>query len=170
MPHSDLHTGVQLSTPEEPTHSSVLAALHDIQPMLPEAPRPNTTGEILLQLGSKDQSAAIRVTDRAGAINVSVHANDPDLRTSLRSNLGELASQLTNQGWKTEVVKSGTVLPRAETPQDSQPDGQRSSSQQHSHSGGERQPQRDRRANGEQWLTDWEEFESGNSGNQGGRN
>ena len=159
------------SEPHASANLSTVAALHDAQPVLPEAPRPNAAGEILLQLGGKDQTAAaIRVTDRAGTVNVSVHATDPDLRSSLRSNLGELASQLTHQGWKTEVVKSGTVLTRSETPQDSRQDGQRSPSQQQPSSQGERQPQRDRRASGGQWQAAFEEQASGNSGNPGGTN
>jgi hypothetical protein len=160
-----------LSEPHVPANLSTVAALHEAQPVLPEAPRPNAAGEILLQLGGKDQTAAaIRVTDRAGTVNVSVHATDPDLRSSLRSNLGELASQLTHQGWKTEVVKSGTVLTRSETPQDSRQDGQRSPGQQQPSSQGERQPQRDRRASSGQWQAAFEEQSSGNSGNPGGTN
>jgi hypothetical protein len=160
-----------LSEPHAPVNLSTVAALHEAQPVLPEAPRPNAAGEILLQLGGKDQTAAaIRVTDRAGTVNVSVHATDPDLRSSLRSNLGELASQLTHQGWKTEVVKSGTVLTRSETPQDSRQDGQRSPGQQQPSSQGERQPQRDRRASSGQWQAAFEEQASGNSGNPGGTN
>ena len=159
------------SEPHASANLSTMAALHDAQPVLPEAPRPNAAGEILLQLGGKDQTAAaIRVTDRAGTVNVSVHATDPDLRSSLRSNLGELASQLTHQGWKTEVVKSGTVLTRSETPQDSRQDGQRSPGQQQPSSQGERQTQRDRRASGGQWQAAFEEQASGNSGNPGGTN
>ena len=101
--HVDLRPEIPLADPQAPANPSTVAAMHDAQPVLPETARPNTTGEILLQLGGKDQPAAIRVTDRAGAINVSVHATDPDLRSSLRSNLGDLASQLSHQGWKTEV-------------------------------------------------------------------
>jgi len=169
--HVDLRTDIPLAEPQAPVNPSTVAAMHDAQPVLPETARPNTTGEILLQLGGKDQPAAIRVTDRAGAINVSVHATDPELRSSLRSNLGELASQLSHQGWKTDVIKSGTTLTRAETSQqDSRQDGQRSSSQQQSSAQGERQPQRDRRAASDQWLAELEEQASGNSGNPGGTN
>jgi hypothetical protein len=142
--------------------------MHDAQPVLPEAPRTNATGEILLQLGGKDQAAAaIRVSDRAGTVNVSVHAADADLRSSLRSNLGDLASQLSHQGWKTEVVKTGTTLTRGETSQDPRQDGQRSPGQQQPSSQGERQPQRDRRAASGQWRA---EFEEQSSGNPGGKN
>lgn len=162
--HPDLRTNIQISEPREAANPSAVAALHEAQPVLPETPRPSTTGEILLQLGGKDQAAAIRVSDRAGTVNVSVHAADPDLRSSLRSNLGDLASQLTHQGWKTDVVKTGTVLTRGETSQDSRQDGHRSSSQQQPSAQGERQPQRDRRANSGQWLAELEEQASGKPG------
>jgi hypothetical protein len=169
-PQLNVPPDTQLSEPHEPANLSTVAALHDAQPILPEPPRPSATSEILLQLGSKDQAAAIRVTDRAGAVNVSVHATDPDLRSSLRSNLGDLATQLSHQGWKTEVVKTGTTLTRGETPQDPQEGGQRSPGQQQPSSQGERQPQRDRRASSGQWLATFEEQASGNSGNPGGTN
>ncbi len=166
----DMSAEVHVFETPQPAHASLVSTLHEVQPALPEAPKPNTTGQILLQLGGKEQSAAIRVSERAGTVNVSVHSADPELRSSLRSNLGELASQLTHQGWKTEVVRSGTVLTRPENPHDSSSDGQRSSQQQQSSPNGERQPQRERRANNGQWLADLEEFESGSSGNPGGRN
>jgi hypothetical protein len=169
-PQLDVSPDTQLSEPHQPANLSTVAALHDAQPILPESPRPSAISEILLQLGGKDQAAAIRVTDRAGAVNVSVHATDPDLRSSLRSNLGDLASQLTHQGWKTEVVKPGTTLTRGETSQDPHQDGQRSPGQQQPSSQGERQPQRDRRASSGQWLATFEEQASGNSGNPGGTN
>ena len=169
-PQLNVSPDTQLSEPHQPANLSTVAALHDAEPILPESPRPSATSEILLQLGGKDQAAAIRVTDRAGAVNVSVHATDPDLRSSLRSNLGDLASQLTHQGWKTEVVKPGTTLTRGETSQDPHQDGQRSPGQQQPSSQGERQPQRDRRPSSGQWLATFEEQASGNSGNPGGTN
>lgn len=163
-PQWNVTPDTQLSEPQQPPNLSTVAALQDAQPILPETPRPSATSEILLQLGGKDQAAAIRVTDRGGAVNVSVHATDPDLRSSLRSNLGDLATQLTHQGWKTEVVKTGTTLTRGETPQDPQQDGQRSPGQQQPSSQGERQSQRDRRGSSGQWLAEFEQQASGNSG------
>jgi hypothetical protein len=169
-PRMDARPEVQLSAPRESINSTAVAAMHEAQPVLPETPKAPTTGEILLQFGGKDQAAAIRVSDRAGNVNVSVHAADPDLRSSLRSNLGELASQLTHQGWKTDELKSGTVLTRGEPSQDSRQDGQRSLSQQQSFSNGDRQPHRDRRANSGRRLEEFEEQASGNSGKPGGTN
>jgi hypothetical protein len=161
----DMRAPIQLTQPHESANPSTVAALHDTQPVLPEPARPTATGEILLQLGGKDQGAAIRLTDRAGAVNVSVHAADPELRSSLRSNLGELASQLSHQGWKTDVIKSGTLLTRTETSQqDTRQDGQRSQGQQQPSQHGDRQPQRDRRSTSGQWLAEFEEQASGNPG------
>jgi hypothetical protein len=170
LPRLDTRADVQLTEPREAAPSSIVAAAHDLQPVPPDTPRASATSEILLQLGSKDQPTAIRVTDRAGAVNVSVHSADPELRSSLRSNLSDLASQLSHQGWKAEVVKTGTILTRAETSQDPRPDGQRSSSQQQSFTSGDRQSQRDRRANTNQWLTELEEQTSGNPSSPGGKN
>lgn len=163
-PQFNAHADTPFSEPQPAANISTVAALHEAQPVLPEAPRATAASEILLQLGGKDQAAAIRVSDRAGTVNVSVHATDGDLRSSLRSNLGDLASQLTHQGWKTEVVKTGTGLTRGETSQDPQQDGQRSPGQQQGSSQGERQPQRDRRASSGQWQAEFEEQTSGNSG------
>ncbi len=169
-PQFTAHTDSQLSEPHQPANISTVAALHEARPVMPEAPRASAASEILLQLGGKDQAAAIRVSDRAGTVNVAVHATDGDLRSSLRSNLGDLASQLTHQGWKTEVVKTGTSLTRGETSQDPQQDGQRSPGQQQNSSQGERQPQRDRRASGGQWQTEFEEQTGNNAGQAGGKN
>jgi hypothetical protein len=163
-PQLNAHVDTQFSEPQPPANISAVAALHEAQPVLPEAPRATAASEILLQLGGKDQAAAIRVSDRAGTVNVSVHATDGDLRSSLRSNLGDLATQLTHQGWKTEVVKAGTSLTRGETSQDPQQDGQRSPGQQQGSSQGDRQPQRDRRASSGHWQAEFEEQTSANSG------
>jgi hypothetical protein len=163
-PQLDISSSTQFSEPREPVNPSTVAAVHEAQNILPDTQRPAAAAEIMLQLGGKDQAAAIRVTDRAGTVSVSVHAADADLRTSLRSNLGDLATQLSHQGWKTEVVKTGTVLTRAETSQDPQQGGQRSPNQQQPSAQGDRQPQKDRRSNSGQWLAEFEEQASGNSG------
>ena len=163
-PQLDISSSTQFSEPREPVNPSTVAAVHEAQNILPDTQRPAAAAEIMLQLGGKDQAAAIRVTDRAGTVSVSVHAADADLRTSLRSNLGDLATQLSHQGWKTEVVKTGTVLTRAETSQDPQQGGQRSPNQQQPSAQGDRQPQKDRRSNSGQWVAEFEEQASGNSG------
>ncbi|MGD0437428.1 MAG: hypothetical protein ABSB86_13275, partial [Bryobacteraceae bacterium] len=125
----------------------------------------------LLHLQGNDQSsAAIRVVDRAGSVNVSVHASDTELRNALRSNVGELVSQLNGQGWKAEVDKPGISAARAQTSQDPQADGQRSPGQQQSSNGSERQPQRDRRSGAGRWIEELQQQTSGQSGNPGGKN
>ncbi len=133
----------------------------------PELPRSSASSEILLHLTSDGQTpAAIRVADRAGSVNVSVHAADPVLRESLRTNLGDLSAQLNLQGWKTETTKSAAVAAHSDNPQDSHAGGQRGSGQQAS--GGERQPQRERRGNAGQWREAFNQQIIGNQTNPGG--
>jgi len=159
-----LTPAIELSEPPSSIHSNVVASLHEI-PAMPEAPRTPASSEILLQLGGKDQPAAIRLSERGGAVNVSVHAADPELRSTLRSNLNDLTTQLSHQGWKAESVKTGTLLTRAGSTPDSRSDTEHQSSQQNfSNNGSDRQPQRDRRGNSAQWLNEFEEQTSGNSG------
>jgi hypothetical protein len=151
--------------------SSRTLAIQDVQPTMPELPKPPATTEILLQLAGKDQStASVRVVDRSGTVNVTVHAADAELRSSLRSNLGELASQLTGQGFKTEVAKPALIAANAENQHDSRHGGQNSGSQQHNQfSQDSRQPQRDRRANSELWRDELEQETSGTAGTPGGK-
>jgi hypothetical protein len=131
-------------------------------------PKASATSEILLHLTGDDQSsAAIRIADRAGSVNVSVHASDPVLRESLRSNLGELSTQLNDQGWKTDVTKSAAVAAQSGSQQDSHTGGQQDSQQQQPF-GGDRQPQRDRRANGGQWQQELDQQISGGDAHPGG--
>lgn len=159
------------SQPADAPHVPAAVAVHDAQPVLADSPKLNLSGEILLHLQGNDQSsAAIRVVDRAGSVNVSVHASDTELRNALRSNVGELVSQLNGQGWKAEVDKPGISAARAQTSQDPQADGQRSPGQQQSSNGSERQPQRDRRSGAGRWIEELQQQTSGQSGNPGGKN
>ncbi len=136
--------------------------------LAPELPKTSASSEILLHLTGNDQtSAAIRIADRAGSVNVSVHASDPVLRESLRSNLGDLSNQLSAQGWRTDVLKSAAVAAQSGGQQDSHAGGERSSGQQQSN-GGDRQPQRERRANGGQWQQELEQQISGGNAHPGG--
>ena len=135
--------------------------------MAAELPKPSSSSEILLHLAGNDAStsdvgrAAIRVTDRAGAVSVTVHASDPVLRESLRTNLSDLSSQLANQGWKADVVKTASQ-------QDSHQAGQRNFQQQQN-SGGDRQGQRERRGNGGQWQQEFDQQISGGDASSGGK-
>jgi hypothetical protein len=133
---------------------------------LPEIPKPPASTEILLQLAGKDQStASVRVVDRSGTVNVTVHAADADLRNSLRTNLSDLASQLTGHGFKTEMSKPVVIAANAENQHDSRHSGQDTPSQQQNHFAQDgRQPQRDRRANSERWHDELEQETSGTPG------
>jgi hypothetical protein len=162
--------GALNSTPEpaETGHANLPLASQETHLLTPELPKTSASSEILLHLTGSDQSsAAIRVADRAGSVSVSVHSSDPVLRESLRSNLGELSSQLNDQGWKADVSKSPAAATPSGSQQDSHEGGQRGSQQQQS-SGGERQPQRDRRASGGQWQQELDQQISGGNAHSGG--
>ncbi len=148
----------------EPAHASAALAAQETHLAAPELPKTSASSEILLHLTGNDQSsAAIRVAERAGTVNVTVHASDPTLRESLRSNLGELSAQLSQQGWKAETVKPAATAAQPESQQDSHTGGQRSSQQQQS-SAGDRQQQRDRRTPGGHWQQELEQqITSGNA-------
>ena len=74
---------------------------------LTSAAQPSTpVNEISLRVNGADQSsAAIRVLDRSGEIRVSVHASDPQLANTLRSDVDELRSHLATRGWDADVWK-----------------------------------------------------------------
>jgi hypothetical protein len=163
-------TGSLAATPEpaEAARPNLPLAAQETHLMAPELPRTSASSEILLHLtGNDESSASIRVADRAGTVNVSVHASDPVLRESLRSNLGELSTQLNAQGWKADVMKSAAVATHSESQQDSHAGGQRGSQQQQS-PGAERQPQRGRRANGGQWQQELDQQTTGGDALLGG--
>ena len=164
----DLRPTAPPPQPPEPVNAAPARslAIQDVQPILPEIPKPPASTEILLQLAGKDQStASVRVVDRSGTVNVTVHAADADLRNSLRSNLSDLASQLSGQGFKTEMAKPAVIAANAENQHDSRHGGQDTHSQQQNHLAQEgRQPQRDRRANSERWRDELEQETSGTPG------
>jgi hypothetical protein len=163
----EIGSSAAASEPVEAARPNLPLAAQETHISAPELPRTSGSSEILLHLtGNDETSAAIRVADRAGSVNVSVHASDPVLRESLRSNLGELSTQLNAQGWKADVVKSAAVATHSESQQDSRSGGQRGSQQQSS--GGERQPQRDRRTNGGQWQQELDQQTTGGDALPGG--
>jgi len=157
---------------DEPVHGAPTRSLavQDVQPTLPEVPKPPASSEILLQLAGKDQStASVRVIDRSGTVNVTVHAADAELRTSLRSNLSDLATQLTSQGYKTEVVKPTVIAANTNNQHDSRESGRDASGQQqHQSTPDGRQPQRDRRSNSDRWRQELDQETSGTPGTPGG--
>jgi hypothetical protein len=154
--------------PTEAAQASQSLVPQEARLIAPELPRTSASSEILLHLTSNDaSSAAIRVADRAGSVNVSVHASDPVLRESLRSNLNELSTQLSDQGWKADVMKSAALAAQSGGQQDSHAGQQRGSQQQQSF-GGDRQHQRDRRANGGQWQQELDRQTSGGDAHSGG--
>jgi hypothetical protein len=166
---SEINSALPSSGLAEVAHDSTALAPQETHLMAPELPRTSASTDILLHLTGDDQSsAAIRVADRAGSVNVSVHAADPVLRESLRSNIEQLSTQLTGQGWKAEVLKPAVIAAQSESQQDSHSGGQRSSQQQQSF-GGDRQPQRDRRAQAGYWQQELEQQISGGDAQTGGK-
>ncbi len=154
----------------EIAHANLPGATQASRLLTTDLPKTSTSSEILLHLTGNDQTAAaIRVADRAGSVNVSVHAADPVLRESLRSNLGELSTQLNLQGWKADVVKTAAVAAHSDGQQESHAGGERGSQQQQS-AGANRQPQRDRRSNSGQWRQEFDQqITSGNAHSGGNR-
>jgi hypothetical protein len=155
------------SEPAEAARPNLPLAAQETHFAAPDLPRTSASSEILLHLtGNDESSASIRVAERAGSVNVSVHSSDPVLRESLRSNLGELSTQLNAQGWKADVVKTAAVATHSESQQDWPAGGQRGSQQQPS--SGERQAQRDRRANGGLWQQELDQQTTGGDALPGG--
>ena len=164
-----MHGSIEVAPePAQAARPDLPLAAQESHLLAPELPKTPASSEILLHLTGNDQSAAaIRVADRAGSVSVSVHASDPVLRESLRSNLGDLSNQLSAQGWRADVLKPAAVAAHSGGQQDSHAGGERSSSQQQSN-GGDRQPQRERRANGGQWQQELEQEITGGSAHPGG--
>ncbi len=160
LQHADVRAASISGDTAEPAPAGPASPAPDIQPPLEASPKIPVNQEILLQVGGNNQAtASIRVADRAGTVNISVHATDPDLRNSLRSNLGDLSSQLNTQGWRTEVSRPVPAATHAENARDSHSEGERSSSQQQP-SGGGRQQNQQRRANAGSWQDEFEEVSS----------
>jgi len=137
--------------------SNIPASLQDLHALAADAPKTTAPSEIVLHLDNGQTSAAVRVVDRAGSVNVSVHASDQELRTSLRTNLNDLSSQLNAQGVKTESTRTGSSQASSENRQDQGPQDQRSNGQQQQSSPqGDRQSPRGRRATA-QWLNELQE-------------
>jgi hypothetical protein len=166
---SEINSALPSSGLVEAAHDGPVLAAQETHLMAPELPRISASTDILLHLTGDDQSsAAIRVADRAGSVNVSVHAADPVLRESLRSNLEDLSTQLNGQGWKADVLKPAAIAAQSESQQDAHSGGQRFSQQQQS-LGGDRQPQRDRRAQAGYWQQELEQQISGGNAQTGGK-
>ena len=159
------HSSAELT--KAPGDNSPLA-IQETHIAAPEMPKATGPSEILLHLAGGDHaSAAIRVAERAGTVNVSVHASDPVLRESLRSNLGDLSAQLGQQGWKAEVTKPAVFPTSSDNQQDSHARGQQSSHQRHAF-GGDRQAPRERR-NTKDWQQELDQQFSSGSALSGGK-
>jgi hypothetical protein len=167
-PASELRTSALAYESNESSQVAPATSVHDV-PMAADASKTSTTSEILLHLaGANNQSAAVRVVDRAGTVSVAVHASDTGLKTTLRSNLSDLATQLNGQGIKADVVKPAVLAAHADNLRDSHHQGERPANQQHQASQGNRQSPRQRRAGTERWMDELEKETTGDAGTEGG--
>jgi hypothetical protein len=84
--------------------------------------------------------------------------------------LSDLASQLTGQGYKTEMIKPAVLAANADNQHDSRQSGRDASGQQQHHqfTPEGRQNQRDRRANSDRWRDEFQQETSGTAGAPGG--
>lgn len=141
------------------------APIQDIHALTADAPKTTAPSEILLHLDSGQNTTAVRLVDRGGSINISVHAADQETRNTLRANLNDLSSQLNAQGLKTEI-RTASSQGSSENRPDQGTQDQRSGGQ-HSQPQGERQSSRDRRASN-LWLDELQEQTSATTANPGG--
>jgi hypothetical protein len=164
----DAGPATSFSDQPAPGRPSVTVPMQEVQTMVADSPKTGPSSEILLHLDTGGTSAAVRVVDRAGTVNVSVHASDQDLRSSLRSNLSDLTTQLNAQGFKAEGLKTASSQGSSENRPDQGARDQRSPNQQPA-AQGERQSPRERRNSG-RWLEELQEQTSANLANSGGKN
>jgi hypothetical protein len=109
-PFTEVHEAVSTAAPEPSPNAQPKTLNTNLDSLVPlkvnEAPAPAAANDISLRLSGPDQtSATVRVLDRAGEIHVSVRASDPQLATTLRSDVDQLRSHLTTRGWDAEVWK-----------------------------------------------------------------
>ena len=108
-PFADVHEFASTAAPEPVTSSQPKPLDTNTDALVPlktsDAPAP-IANNISLRLNGPDQtSATVRVLDRSGEIHVSVRASDPQLATTLRSDVDQLRSHLNTRGWDAEVWK-----------------------------------------------------------------
>jgi hypothetical protein len=107
---ADVHDVASTAAPEPPPSNPPAPLASHADSVIPvktnEVPAPLTANNISLRLNGPDQTTAtVRVLDRSGEIHVSVRASDPQLATTLRSDVDQLRSHLTSRGFDTEVWK-----------------------------------------------------------------
>ena len=137
------------------THADALAPLK-----ANDAPVPAAANNISLRLGGPDQtSATVRVLDRSGEIHVSVRASDPQLATTLRSDVDQLRSHLNARGWDTEVWKPEGAPALKETANHANSGSQQHASSARRDSQNQPQPRQQQDSSGKRpaWLDELEE-------------
>jgi len=164
----DARPAASFSAQPAPARAGVTAPMQEVQALIADSPKTGPSSEILLHLDNGQSSAAVRVVDRAGTVNVSVHASDQDLRNTLRSNLSDLTTQLNTQGLRADGLKTASPQNSSENRPDQGGRDQRAPSHQPSPQG-DRQSPRERR-NSSRWLDELQEQTSADLANSGGKN
>ncbi len=164
----DARPAANVSDQPVPVRAGVTAPMQEVQTLIADSPKTGPSSEILLHLDNGQSSAAVRVVDRAGTVNVSVHASDQDLRNSLRSNLSDLTTQLNTQGLRADGLKTASPQNSSENRPDQGTRDQRAPSHQPSPQG-DRQSPRERR-NSSRWLDELQEQTSADLASSGGKN
>jgi hypothetical protein len=87
-------------------HRSSDVALLQPEPQAQAKPRPATQlKEIALSVGAgTGDDVQVRVRQRLGAVQVSIHTSDSDVRTAIRQDLGDLMASLERRGFSPEPV------------------------------------------------------------------
>ena len=80
----------------------------------PATPSTHPVREISFSVSQgENQNVEVRLADRAGRIHVAVRTTDPSLSSSLRSDLGDLVTQLGRHGISTDVWTPSAPAPAA---------------------------------------------------------
>jgi hypothetical protein len=129
--------------------------------------RPQPAREISLRLsGNETGELDLRITERAGKVQVSVRTSDENLSSSLQSNLGDLVGRLERKGFATETwtpdSRATQHIAGPETANNSSDSGNPNQPGSQSQSGDPRQSQQRNRP---QWVN---ELDSGSPGEEEG--
>jgi hypothetical protein len=113
-----------------------------------ETPKTSPAHEIKLEVAGADSRVEIRLSERAGDVQVAVRTTDTNLADSLRDNLPALSSRLADSGLKTdtwhpsstagEVLRHTTESAAGNASQDADPQSRQQAGEQQSGDGRQR--------------------------------
>ncbi len=132
---ASISTGPTIAPPETEL-TTQQGLVHDVQ---------------LRMQGQAGENVSIRLSDRAGEVQISVRSSDPVTATTLRQDISTLSASLEKQGWKTDLSESPQTsvhgLRDPSSQQQADPQGRQRSSPQW-----EDPPERKRQSPMEQWA------------------